>query len=139
VADSDGTELSSRHLWEIFKAEYVDRADPALVLKEHRVTETGSETTVHALAVRRSGQEVSLVGTGEDLATAFASSLRCAGLAVKLVALSWHPVRQGSGTRAVAYGAVHVDGHTWWGAGIRDQRQAAVLHAVLSAVNRARP
>ncbi|MEE1927333.1 2-isopropylmalate synthase [Streptomyces sp. TRM 70351] len=139
VADGDGTELTSRRLWEVFDAEYLNPARPHLLLKEHQVTrEEDGRTSVHALLVRPGGQEATVRGHGPGAAAAFTAALSADGLPVALEELTHHPLPDGLGGRTAAYARVTVDGTAWHGAGLDADADTALLNAVLSAVNRAR-
>ncbi|MFD8725754.1 2-isopropylmalate synthase [Streptomyces sp. NPDC059629] len=136
VADG-GSELTSRDLRAIFAEEYLDFAQPGLLLKDFRVVRKESTTSVEAHVVVGNGAEACLHGTGPDTAAAFVEALLQAGFALELMELTEHTVGETLGTGFAAYALIRLNGESWYGAGLAAERDAARLNAVTSAVCRA--
>jgi 2-isopropylmalate synthase len=136
IADTNGTELDSRQLWEVFHDEYLRFDRPQLLLKEFRATETDGRANVAALIVRADGAQAELAGSGTDPMAAFVDALAHDGLSVELIDVSHQVVADPGGTRTVAYAEIRVDGQIHHGVGMDRQEQAALIGAVVSGVNR---
>ncbi|WTY66961.1 2-isopropylmalate synthase [Streptomyces sp. NBC_01410] len=137
VADENGAELTSRRLWDVFSAEYLQADLPYLLLKEFRVAQEGEVSRVDVLLVRKDGREAQVSGWGQSVVAAFVDTLVRDGLSVELTDLVHHPLTDSQGARTAAYATLQVDGHVCHGAAIDGHQDAALLGAVLSAVNRA--
>ncbi|MGW0532082.1 2-isopropylmalate synthase [Streptomyces sp. NPDC003032] len=137
VADGGGSELTSRDLRMIFAEEYLDFAQPSLLLKDFRIARQESATSIEALVAVGDGEEVFLSGTGADTAAAFTDALSRAGFACELIEATEHTVDEIFGSGFAAYALISLNGEPWYGAGLAADRDTARLTAVTSAVCRA--
>jgi len=138
VTDSNGSELTAQQIRKIFDEEYLQCERPRLLVKEYQAVTDGPRTRLEALVVHDDGRQNLLTGSGEDLGQALAAALGAGGLAIELAELTYHQVTDHVGTRTAAYAQIQLDGKTLHGAALDSHQQTALLHSVLSAVNRAR-
>jgi 2-isopropylmalate synthase len=134
--DSDGGEVDPNTMWEIFSAEYLERASP-LALEGHRVevTEAGEHRLTAAVRVEDTEQEITGVGNGPI--AAFFDALATVGFDVRLLDYTEHTMTPGDDARAASYIECAVSDVVYWGVGVDPSIVAASLRAVVSAVNRA--
>jgi 2-isopropylmalate synthase len=138
IADSEGSELTSRELRNVFGEMYLEFQRPAVLLKEYQAQPAGEGgIAVEALVVGENGQEKRLSGTGPYLAAAYVAALAEDVRGMELTGLTTHPVGGGLDTGYAAYAQVKVNGTSWYGAALEANEDAARLGAVTSAVNRA--
>ena len=140
--DSDGGEVTSEALWEIFTDEYLPSADPTnkwgrFELKRMR-TESDMDGVVNLEVVLRDGSgETEVTGTGNGPISAFIDVLGKLGVAVKLLDYVEHTLSEGGDAQAAAYIELEVGSTTLWGVGIDGDIATASLKALISGVNRA--
>jgi 2-isopropylmalate synthase len=140
--DSDGGEVTSEALWEIFTDEYLPSADPTnkwgrFELKRMR-TESDMDGVVNLEVVLRDGSgETEVTGTGNGPISAFIDVLGKLGVAVKLLDYVEHTLSEGGDAQAAAYIELEVGATTLWGVGIDGDIATASLKALISGVNRA--
>ncbi len=137
VADARGTELQPADIHEVFRREYLDRAEP-LALRHFKSHEGDSAVTCTA-AIVLDGRPLDLTGDGNGPIDAFAHALGATTLP-KFEVLSYaeHSLGKGSEARAVSYIQIKVErGPTLYGAGIDTNIELASIKAIVSALNRA--
>jgi 2-isopropylmalate synthase len=140
--DSDGGEVTSEALWEIFTDEYLPNSDPAnkwgrFELKRMR-TASEMDGVVNLDVVLRDGVgEVESSGTGNGPISAFIDVLAQNGVSVRLLDYVEHTLSEGGDALAAAYIELEVAGVTLWGVGIDGDIATASLKALISGVNRA--
>jgi 2-isopropylmalate synthase len=140
--DSDGGEVTSEALWEIFTDEYLPSADPTnkwgrFELKRMR-TESDMDGIVNLEVVLRDGSgESEVTGVGNGPISAFIDVLGKLGVAVKLLDYVEHTLSEGGDAQAAAYIELEVGSTTLWGVGIDGDIATASLKALISGVNRA--
>ena len=140
--DSDGGEVTSEALWEIFTDEYLPSADPTnkwgrFELKRMR-TESDMDGIVNLDVVLRDGSgETEVTGVGNGPISAFIDVLGKLGVAVKLLDYVEHTLSEGGDAQAAAYIELEVGSTTLWGVGIDGDIATASLKALISGVNRA--
>jgi len=137
VADAKGTELSAADIHEVFRREYLDRAEP-IALQHFKTTERDSAVTCEA-ALTIDGTAHKLTGNGNGPIDAFTHALAATSLP-KFEVLSYaeHSLGKGSEARAVSYIQIKTErGHTLYGAGIDTNIELASIKAIVSALNRA--
>ncbi|MFI9819136.1 2-isopropylmalate synthase [Streptomyces sp. NPDC052013] len=132
VTDRTGTELTSRHLWDIFTETYLEPRS-WLLLKDITEERADAATTVRLFLAGPDGEESSLTGTGEDRVAATVSALRAGGHEVTLHGHTAHPTPDG---RTAAYAHLTYAGDTVHAAGLHPDPATAAASAVLNAVNR---
>lgn len=140
--DSDGGEVTSEALWNIFTDEYLPSTDPAnkwgrFELRRMR-TQSDMDGVVNLDVVLRDGTgEVSVQGTGNGPVSAFINVLEQLGVQVRLLDYVEHTLSAGGDAQAAAYIELVVGDETLWGVGIDGDIATASLKALISGVNRA--
>ncbi len=140
--DSDGGEVTSEALWNIFTDEYLPSTDPAnkwgrFELRRMR-TESDMDGVVNLDVVLRDGTgEASVQGTGNGPVSAFINVLEQLGVQVRLLDYVEHTLSAGGDAQAAAYIELVVADETLWGVGIDGDIATASLKALISGVNRA--
>ncbi len=140
--DSQGGEVTSEELWEIFQDEYLPSQDVnakwgRFELKRMR-TESEMDGVVNLSVVLRDGaSEVSVAGTGNGPISAFIDVLGKQGVSVKVNDYLEHTLSASGDALAAAYTELVVDGKVLWGVGIDGDIAIASIKALISAVNRA--
>ncbi|MBO2448517.1 2-isopropylmalate synthase [Actinomadura barringtoniae] len=138
ATDDGGTEVSAKELWDLFQAEYIDRADEGpVVLTGWRTAHTGPQRHDFTAELRIDGEESVHAGSGNGPLAALTAALAAAGIPVEILHHSENATGPGSDSRAAAYVECRVDGTVSWGVGIDTSILTASVHAVLSAANRA--
>ena len=140
--DSQGGEVTSEQLWEIFQDEYlpsqnVDTKWGRFELKRMR-TESEMDGVVNLAVVLRDGaEEIAVSGTGNGPISAFIDVLSKQGVSVKVNDYLEHTLSASGDALAAAYTELVVDGKVLWGVGIDGDIAIASIKALISAVNRA--
>lgn len=138
VTDSEGGEVNSKAMWDIFAGEYLDRETPleqiALTVDAPQVE--SDETRVQARIVYNGSEQV-VSGHGNGPLAAYANALEELDINVEVQEYSQHARTAGDDAEAAAYVLADVNGMKVWGCGIAGSITYASLKAVTSAVNRA--
>jgi 2-isopropylmalate synthase len=144
LTDSEGGEVSSEKLWEIFQDEYLPAPSTKPELKWGRFelkrmrTESEMDGEVKLDIVLRDGsKEVEVSGTGNGPISAFLAILGSQGVDTKLLDYVEHTMSAGGDAQAASYIELDVAGKTLWGVGIDSDIATSSLKAVISGVNRA--
>lgn len=133
VMDTQGKEMNSFELWQLFSQEYLEVCSPFKYLT-HQLSEAAEIQNI-AATLQTFDQVVTLTGCGNGVIDAFLQALN---LEIQIHHYEEHSLSQGSDALAVAYveiasafltGSLH-------GVGIHANIVTASLLAVLSAVNR---
>ena len=144
VTDSNGGEVSSEALWDIFTDEYLPAPADKPELKWGRFelkrlrTASDMDGSVQIDVILRDGaQEVTLTGKGNGPISAFVDVLQQQGIDASVLDYVEHTMGAGSDAQAAAYLELKVAGQTLWGVGIDGDIATASLKAIISGVNRA--
>jgi 2-isopropylmalate synthase len=144
LTDSEGGEVSSEKLWEIFQDEYLPAPSSKPELKWGRFelkrmrTESEMDGEVKIDIVLRDGaKEVEASGTGNGPISAFLAILGAQGVETRLLDYVEHTMSAGGDAQAASYIELDVAGKTLWGVGIDSDIATSSLKAVISGVNRA--
>ena len=144
LTDSEGGEVSSEKLWEIFQDEYLPAPNTKPELKWGRFelkrmkTESEMDGEVKLDIVLRDGaNEIAVSGTGNGPISAFLSILKAQGVDTRLLDYVEHTMSAGGDAQAASYIELDVAGKTLWGVGIDSDIATSSLKAVISGVNRA--
>jgi 2-isopropylmalate synthase len=144
LTDSEGGEVSSEKLWEIFHDEYLPAPSNKPELKWGRFelkrmrTESEMDGEVKLDIVLRDGaKEVEVSGTGNGPISAFLAILGAQGVETRLLDYVEHTMSAGGDAQAASYIELDVAGKTLWGVGIDSDIATSSLKAVISGVNRA--
>ncbi|WP_438481602.1 2-isopropylmalate synthase [Oleiharenicola lentus] len=137
VADTKGTELTPAQIYDAFRAAYLDRAAPHIVLEHFKTAERDSAVKSEARLVI-DGNPATLHGEGNGPIDAFVRSLGASSLPkFEVLSYSEHSLGQGAEARAVSYIQIKTDrGLTLFGAGIDTNIELASIKAIVSALNR---
>ena len=138
--DSEGGEVTSARMWEIFESEFLT-GGPRAGLLAHRTTSRVDEKDAISCDIRVDGEIREIEGVGNGPVSAFEDALATVGIGVRVLDYAEHAMSAGGDARAAAYVECEVrfgdgDGTSVWGAGIDGNIVTASLKAMLSAVNR---
>ncbi|MSX42554.1 MAG: 2-isopropylmalate synthase, partial [Actinobacteria bacterium] len=125
LTDSEGGEVSSEKLWEIFQDEYLPAPIEKSELKWGRFelkrmkTESEMDGEVKLqIVLRDGGKEVEASGTGNGPISAFLAILGAQGVETRLLDYIEHTMSAGGDAQAASYIELDVAGKTLWGVGI---------------------
>ena len=139
VTDQSGREISSEDIWRLFESEYLRDDGPYEFVEHWSVPDThASERRMLTAAIRRHGEELTIVGRGNGPIAAFVDALE-AECGVKISVKDYHEHALGRGADATAMAYVEVSGDsgdTLFGVGRHPNITNASLRAILCAVNR---
>jgi 2-isopropylmalate synthase len=142
--DSEGGEVSSAKLWEIFTDEYLPAPAERPDLKWGRFelkklgTQSDMDGIVDLDVVLRDGSgELQAKGRGNGPISAFIDVLEQQGVKVRLLDYVEHTLSASADAQAASYVELEVNGQNLWGVGIDGDISTASLKALISAVNRA--
>ena len=138
VTDAEGGEVESKHMFDIFAQEYLDRTTPLeQVSMQVDAAKTENDTATITAQIRFNGKDVTVTGTGNGPVSAYANALESIGGDVEVQEYTQHALSAGDDAAAAAYIYAEVNGQKVWGVGIARSITYASLKAVTSAVNRA--
>ncbi|GAA3070355.1 2-isopropylmalate synthase [Streptosporangium carneum] len=134
ATEHSGGEIDAKELWDLFRAEYLDRRGPVTLGPWHAdEPEAGLHRFTGELLV---GQErAERTGTGAGPLSALTRALAAAGIEVDVLDFAEHALGNGRDSLAAAYAECRVDGVVRWGAGLDASVLTASVLAVLSSVN----
>ena len=139
ATDRSGREIGSDDIRRLFEAEYLREDGPYELVEHWSVPDThASERRKLTAAIRRHGEELTIVGRGNGPIAAFVDALE-AGCGVKIAVKDYHEHALGRGADATAMAYVEVaseSGDVLFGAGRHPNITNASLRAILCAVNR---
>jgi 2-isopropylmalate synthase len=141
--DSEGGEVTSQELWDIFQDEYLPNKDEnkkwgRFELKQMQTNSELDGVVELKATLRDNDQELKVQGSGNGPISAFLSVLAGQDISVGLLDYSEHTLSASGDALAAAYVELSVDGKTLWGVGIDGDISTASLKAVISAVNRSK-
>ena len=138
VTDSEGGEVNSKNMWDIFATEYLDVREPVEQITVHvENAETDEDQANVTATVIHEGQEKEITGTGNGPVAAFANALEQLGIDAEVQSYSQQSRSAGDDAEAACYIYATVNGSAAWGVGIAGSITRASLKALTSAVNRA--
>jgi len=140
IADGTGKEIGPELIWETFRSEYLDRADPVAFRGHTTLPDTvDPEQRVMSARVTIDGAERTIEGRGNGPIAAYVDALaRSAGRSITVLDYHQHATGHGADAGSVTYiQAQRPDGQVVWGVGMSPNIVVASLKAVTSAVNRA--
>jgi 2-isopropylmalate synthase len=136
--DAEGGEMTSDEIWDVFKAEYLDREAPLELNSVHTSSAAGEKDALD-VNVYVDGELRTLHGEGNGPIAAFVTAIN--GLEhnfdVRVLDYAEHALSSGGDAVAAAYVECLVHDTVYWGVGIDANIVTASLKAVISAVNRA--
>ncbi|WP_165241362.1 2-isopropylmalate synthase [Corynebacterium lizhenjunii] len=138
ITDSEGGEVNSKNMWDVFAREYLERDTP---LEQISTTIRNAETldgeVTLSVKVVYAGQESTIEGKGNGPIAAYANALEGLGIDFEIIEYSQQARSAGDDAEAACYVAADVNGSKVWGVGIAGSTTNASLRAMTSAVNRA--
>ncbi len=136
ITDARGGELTADELLEVFRAQYLDHAQPFELVSYTNSSEGDADQI--AARIRVDGLERIVEGEGNGpiaaLVDAFARSF---GIAIAIRDYHEHAMSASADAQAAAYVEADVDGEAFWGVAVHGSILTASLRAVVNAVNRA--
>jgi len=141
VADRTGKELTAPDLWTVFEQEYLHPAGSSLDLIEYRDEPAGEQGRQRQIRVglRDRGEDRIISGTGHGPVEAFMNALaKYVGQSLNIVDYREHALKPGSDAQAAAYVELQIgdEDRPVFGVGLDEDVTAAILRAILSAINR---
>ena len=137
-SDSEGGEVTSDQLWQIFSDEYLNRREPLWGKGFTLETSEEGRSTIKARIVSN-GVEKVITGEGNGPVSAFVDALTSVGVRVRVLDYNEHALTAGGDAKAAAYVECEIENgevEVHWGVGIDPDITTASLKAVMSAVNR---
>ena len=137
ITDSEGGEVNSKNMWDIFASTYLD-LDTPLELGNYHIdaAEAENQDTRVAATVTYEGTQREIEGAGNGPIAAFANALEQIGIDFEVQDYSQRARTAGDDADAACYIYADVDGTSAWGVGIAGSTTRASLEAIVSAVNR---
>lgn len=138
ITDSEGGEVNSKNMWDIFATEFLDRETPLAVEAFHMDNSPAADGDVAVTAtVAFRGEKSTVSGTGNGPIAAYANALESLGIDFEVMEYSQQSRSAGDDAEAACYIAADVNQSKVWGAGIAGSTTRASINAINSAVNRA--
>src|SRR5699024_4339882 len=138
ITDAEGGEVNSKHMWDIFNQEYLERTTPLEVtaFDIDNADAEDEDATVDATVIFN-GKESQISGTGNGTIAAYANALGMIGVDVEVLDYSHHERCTRVDAEHACFHGADVHRRKMWGFGIARSTTRASLRAVTSAVNRA--
>jgi 2-isopropylmalate synthase len=143
-SDTNGGEVSSEAIWEIFQHEYLPMESAEAQWGRYELLRANSQSsddgTTELNALMRIGSEQrSLQASGNGPVNAFLNAINDSGngLSVTLFDYVEHAMSEGGDAQAASYVDLEINGERLWGVGIDPDTGRSALKAIISAVNRA--
>ena len=138
ITDAEGGEVNSKHMWDIFNQEYLERTTPLEVTSfDIDNAEAEGEDATVGVTVIYNGKESKISGHGNGPIAAYANALEKLDIDFEVLEYSQHARTAGDDAEAACYIGADVNGMKMWGVGIAGSTTRASLRAMTSAVNRA--
>ncbi len=138
ITDSEGGEVNSKEMWDVFATEYLDVREPVEEISIRIVNaETDTDEATVTATVIHEGAEKEITGTGNGPVAAYANALEALGIDAEVQFYSQQSRSSGDDAEAACYIYATVNGSAAWGVGIAGSITRASIKALTSAVNRA--
>ena len=134
VSDHKHKELLPDEVYEIFKTNFVDIAEPLNITEAHYVQCGGIEATV---SLTYNGRVATATNNGNGRLDAVSNAIRSyTGLEYSINTYTEHALEVGSASKAVSYVEItDRNGKSFWGTGIDTDIIVSSIKALVSAVN----
>lgn len=134
VSDHKHKELLPDEVYEIFKTNFVDIAEPLNITEAHYVQCGGIEATV---SLTYNGRVATATNNGNGRLDAVSNAIRSyTGLEYSINTYTEHALEVGSASKAVSYVEItDRNGKSFWGTGIDTDIIVSSIRALVSAVN----
>lgn len=143
LADSQGKELSTEEIYEVFLDTYIRNESPLKLLHYRIITDKVNGHGIEVSAdIQYDGEAKSIQGTGNGPINAVVHAIENQGWKhFKLLDYRSHAIGGGSATQSAAYIQIQrlSDQKTFWGCGLHTNIEMAGLKALVSAFNRSAP
>ena len=137
ITDSEGGEVNSKNMWDVFAGEYLDVDTPLELVSLHvDAAESDDDEATVTAGVVYNGETKEITGSGNGPIAAFASALRSLGLEYEVRDYRQQARTAGGDADAACFIYSDVDGSEAWGVGIAGSTTRASIKAMVSAVNR---
>ncbi len=140
-ADSESRELAAQEIYETFKAEFLEKNDPLLLISHETNKSPGEEDEVACFAkIEIEGEPRQIEGQGNGPINAFVNALENENLKdFKLTDYRQHSIGGGSATESAAFVQLQTkSGRVAYGCGIDSSIEKSGIMALVSAFNRTR-
>lgn len=141
--DTEGGEVSSDQIWQIFQDEYLPRIDAPAAERwgRYEISSTsthssGDGSTELSVDLRIDDNSRVITAVGNGPVDAFLKALDSLGHEIQLFDYVEHAMSSGGDAIAAAYVDLSVDGQRLWGVGMDADTSRATLKAIISSVNR---
>lgn len=136
--DAEGGEMTGEQIWQVFRAEYLDRTSPLHLDSVHTSSAAGERDRLEVQVIV-DGERRALTGTGNGPIAAFVAAIEELPQAgdVRVLDYAEHALSAGGDALAAAYVECAVGDQVLWGVGVDPNILTASLKAIVSAVNRA--
>lgn len=139
--DTQGGEITSETLWQVFSDEYLPAENPADGWGYYHLLSSTASTTEDGdfsmeVQMDREGEIVTRSATGNGPISALVSMFHEAGVDVRVLDYTEHAMTEGGEAMAAAYVEAAIGDRVLWGIGLDHNTSTASLQAVTSAVNR---
>ncbi|WP_342318858.1 2-isopropylmalate synthase [Corynebacterium mayonis] len=135
ITDSEGGEVNSKNMWDIFATTYLDPDSP-LELVDYEISDADGPASRIRAEVEYNGATRTVEGTGNGPVAAFANALESLGIDFEVQDYTQRSRSAGDDADAACYIYADVDGARAWGVGIAGSTTRASLLAMISAANR---
>ena len=136
ISDASGGEVTAQQIWDVFRAEYIDRHSPFV----HRGHKDDSDEVRNRLTatVSKAGVDHIVSGVGNGPIEAFIDGFqREFGIKVRIAGYDEHAIGDGADAVAICFVEAQVaDSRLVFGVGMHGNIVSASLNAIISAVNR---
>lgn len=140
ACDEAGREISAQEVFDLFKKEYIDVADPYHLRKYKIYEENGEGDNVvvdFEGRLGKNGEEHKIFGQGNGPIDAFFNALHSINFDdYAFVSYSEHAVSTGADSKAVSYIQLSNKGKTVFGVGMDSNISIASIKGILCAINR---
>ncbi|GAB3077607.1 2-isopropylmalate synthase [Corynebacterium aquatimens] len=138
ITDSEGGEVNSKQMWDIFASEYLDVEDPLelVSVSVQAVDESADPEYAAKSQVNYKGEAHEIEGRGNGPIAAFANALETIGIDFEVRNYRQQSRTAGDDADAACFIYADVNGSAAWGVGIAGSTTRASIHAIVSAVNR---
>jgi 2-isopropylmalate synthase len=135
--EETGEEITAQRLYEMFRAEYMNRSEATLITHEVSSDDSQHVSVLQARLRYRDRAVIAMNGHGNGTLAAFTDALQgILGARVRVRDYSQQTLSDGADARAMSYVKLSIGNDTAWGAGEDTDTAKANFDAVLSAVGR---
>jgi|GEM_PF-12591 len=135
--DSTHDEMTPERLIKLFRAEYIDHREAALLSHQTAANDSKHVSAVEARIQYQDRPPIAIEGSGNGTIAAFVEGLeRLLEVRIKVRDYAQQTLSDGTDARAISYVKVSIGDDTTWGVGEDTDTAKANFDAILSAVSR---